>query len=177
MSSQPPQTYTRVALAIVIAAVVISATILASSAIHSAKTVSKTTTVTDTFAQTVIVSASSSSASCDGAYPVCPESGQTFTLSVNYTGAWRVSYQGYDTAGCSNCYNNSALALRGSYDGSGPNTRSITLNAEGMGWTLCAQAQKSDASSSALILYVLGARNETSLPFGTASACSEVEVV
>ena len=173
MNNQPPQTHARVAAAILIAAVVVSAAILASTTLYPAKTISRTTTVTDTFAQTLIALTTTTSISCGGPYPICPANAQTFTLSVNYTGSWRVAYQGYDTAGCSNCNNNASLVLRGSYDGSGFNSRNITVTAQGYGWTLCAQAQKFDSSNSVLVLHVSGAQNETSLPFGTTSACVE----
>jgi len=143
------------------------------STIYSERTISKTATVTDTFAQTVIILSTTSSATCDYVIPgPCP-SGQTFTLSVNYTGTWRVTYQGYNAAACSGCYNNDTRTLSGSYDGSGFYTRNITVSGQANGWTLCAQAQKADASSSVLILGVSGAQNKTSIPFGAASACSQ----
>lgn len=146
---------------------------LGSSTLYSAKTISKTTTVTDTFAQTVIILTTVSSVSCDYVIPgPCPN-GQTFTLLVNYTGSWRVTYQGYNAAACSDCFNNSTQTLNGSYDGSGFNSRNVTVGGQANGWTLCAQAQKSDASGLVLILQVSGAGNQTSLPFGTTSACSQ----
>jgi hypothetical protein len=104
--------------------------------------------------------------------------GQSFTVSVNYTGPWIVTYQGYNE----DCYNYQARnstcssgfqTLSGSYDGSGFNSRNITVTGQENGWTFCAQAQKSDASRSTLVLEVSdGPRNETSLPFGTGSTCS-----
>ena len=146
---------------------------LGSSTLYTAKTISKTTTVTDTFDQTVIVLATTSSTTCDYVIPgPCP-SGRTFSLSVNYTGTWRVTYQGYNAATCLNCLNNSTQTLNGSYDGSGFSSRNFTVGGQGNGWTLCAQAQKSDGSSSVLFLDVSGALNQTSLAFGTTSACSQ----
>ena len=157
----------------VAAAVVISAAVLFSASLYQPKTALKTTTVTETFVQTVIVLSTETSASCDYVLPGPCINGQTFTLSVNYTGAWRITCQGYNTAGCLGCYDSSTQTLSGNYDGSGYSARNITVGGQSNGWTLCAQAQKSDSSSSALILDVSGARNETSIPFGTASACSE----
>ena len=160
-----------VAVVLVIVLVLAFLAGLGSSTLYSSKTVSKTTTLTDTFAQTIIILTTTSSTSCDYVIPSPCPSGQTFTLSVNYTGSWRVVYQGYNTAAC--CYNNNTQTLSGSYDGSGFYSRNITVSGQANGWTLCAQAQKSDASSSVLFLSVSGAQNKTSIPFGTASACSE----
>jgi hypothetical protein len=174
-----------VAVCVVIIVVLAFLAGLGSSTLYPAKTVSKTTTVTDTFdetvtdtfAQTVIDLSTTSSATCDYVIPgPCPN-GETFTLAVNYTGNWRVTYQGYNAAACSDCYGSSTQTLNGSYDGSGFNSRNFTVGGQGNGWTLCAQAQKSDASSSVLFLNVSGALNETSLAFGTASACSQAIIV
>jgi len=139
-----------------------------------------TTTTTDTFAQTVTVLSTVSSTSCDYVLPYAVPCliGENFTVSVNYTGPWTVTYQGYNE----DCYNyqpprttcnSDSQTLSGNYDGSGFSSRNITVGGQENGWTFCAQAQKSDASRSTLILEVSnGPRNETSLPFGTASTCS-----
>jgi hypothetical protein len=169
------RSYTTIAAAIIIAAVVISAAIFTSSALRTTKTVSTTTTTTstttDTFVQTITVLSTVSSASCDYVIPgPCPN-GQTFALSVNYSGSWTVTYQGYNDVCGSTCANSSLQTLLGSYDGSGFNSRNITVGGQGNGWTFCAQAQKSDASTSTLTLGVAGSQNKTSLPFGTTSAC------
>jgi hypothetical protein len=166
--------------AAVVVTVVIALAFLAglcSSTLYPAKTVSKTATVTYTFAQTVIVLSTSSSVSCNYVIPAPCPGGQTFTLSVNYTGPWRVTYQGYNAAACSDCYGNGTQTLSGSYDGSGFNSRNITVSGQANGWTLCAQAQKSDASGSVLTIDVSGVRNETSLPFGSTLVCSEEMIV
>jgi len=165
-------------LAVIVVIVVTIAFVagVGSSRLYSVKTISATTTVTDTFAQTVILLATSSSATCYYVIPgPCP-SGQTFSLTVNYTGSWRVTYQGYNTLFCSGCLDNSTRTLIGSYDGSGSDSRNITVGGQGPGWTLCAQAQKTDPASSTLTLQVYGAQNQTSLTFGTTSACSQVTI-
>jgi len=162
-----------VAITMVIVLVLAFLAGLGSSTQYSPKTVSETTTVTDTFSQTVIILTTTSSTSCDYVIPSPCPSGQTFTLIVDYTGAWRVTYQGYNAPSCSDCLNNSTETLTGNYDGSGFNARNVTVSGQANGWTICAQAQKSDASSSVLVLIVSGVQNETSIAFGTASACEE----
>jgi hypothetical protein len=174
-ASIPRRSYTSIAAAIIVAAVVISAAIFTSSALYNTRTIS----TTDTFAQTITV-LTASSTSCDYVLPYAVPCliGQNFTVSVNYTGSWIVTYQGYNE----DCYtyqihaftcNPDSQTLSGSYDGSGLNSRNITVTGQENGWTLCAQAQKPDASSSTLDLEVSdGPRNQTSLPFGTASTCS-----
>ena len=93
----------------------------------------------------------------------------TFTLSVNYTGPWKVSYQGYNSLGRSNPTN-----VSGNYSGAGFNSMTITLRGlSNNGLTLCAQAQKLDASNAILTLTVTG-HNETSLPYGVVSYCGGV---
>jgi hypothetical protein len=96
---------------------------------------------------------------------------ETFALSINCSGAWTVKYEGYNTIYRSN-YNNLTETSSGSYSGSGQYAQNITVSGPDNGWSLCAQAQKGDASSSPLILRVSGQENETSLPFGATSVCS-----
>ena len=172
-----PRSYTAIAIAIVIAGVLISASLYVAVEVPTRTTT--TTTITDTFAQTTIVLSTVSSASCDYVIPAPCPSDENFTLSVNYTGPWTVKYQGYNEQcytqrnSTSNC-NSDYETLNGSYDGSGSNSRNITVSGQGNGWTFCAQAQKSDASGSILILEVSGDQNKTSLPFfGITSTCSE----
>lgn len=93
----------------------------------------------------------------------------TFTLSVNYTGPWRVSYQGYNSLGRSN-----PTSVSGNLSGSGFYSRAITLSGlNNAGLTLCAQAQKLDGSDSTLVLTITG-YNETSAPYGSVSYCGGV---
>jgi hypothetical protein len=115
---------------------------------------------------------SSSSSTCSG-YPPGGNClaiySYTFTLSVNYTGPWKVTYQGYNSLGKSNPIN-----VSGSRSGTGYFSIPITLSGlNNNGLTLCAQAQKLDASNSTLILTVTG-HNETSVPYGTVSYCGGV---
>lgn len=92
-----------------------------------------------------------------------------FTITVNYTGSWKLSYQGYNSLGESNPTN-----VSGSYSGTGFNSTTIVLTGLGNGGlTLCAWAQKLDASNAVLVLTVTG-HNETSLPYGVVTYCGGV---
>ena len=89
----------------------------------------------------------------------------SFNLRVNYTGPWKVEYQGYNSGGRN---------ITGSYGGAGFNSTIITLTGLSSGFlTLCAQAQKLDASNGLLTLTVTG-YNETSVPYGEVSYCGGV---
>ena len=126
------------------------------------------TTVT-TLSQTT---STTTSTSCSG-YPPggnCPGTySYTFTISVNYTGPWKLTYQGYNNLGQYNL-----TGVSGNATGSGFYTKSVTLSALNTGGlTLCATAQKLDGSSSTLILTVTGF-NETSIPYGSVSYCGGV---
>jgi len=112
------------------------------------------------------------SSSCSG-YPPggnCPGTyNYTFTVSVNYTGPWKLTYLGYNNLGKTNPTN-----VSGSYTGSGFFAKNVTMTSVNTGGlSLCATAQKLDGSSSTLILTVTG-YNETSLPYGSVSYCGGV---
>lgn len=88
----------------------------------------------------------------------------TFTVTVSYTGPWKLMHQGYISLGSSNPTNvtrsdsetrfySQPITLRG-------------LNNDAL--TLCAQAQKLENSCDTLVPTVTES-NETSVPFGTAT--------
>jgi hypothetical protein len=84
----------------------------------------------------------------------------TFTVSVNYTGPWKLTYQGNNVSG--------------NDTGSGFFSKDVTLSGLDTNMlTLCATAQKLDGSNNTLILTVTG-YNETSLPYGVTSYCGGV---
>jgi hypothetical protein len=183
MGSPPqPRTYTRVAAAIVVAAVIVAAAATLATSTNNTtvtKTVSEITTTTQTTTVTMVSTNSATpstssvaSSSCSGSPPdgnCIATYSYTFTLSVNYSGPWTLTYQGYNSLGKSNPTN-----VSGSYNGTGFYSKPITLSGlDNNGLTLCAQAQKLDASSSTLILTVTG-HNETSVPYGSASYCGGV---
>lgn len=117
-------------------------------------------------------SSSSTSSLChyalSGAVPCV--SGYNFTVSVNYLGPWKVTYQGYNSLGKSG-----AVTVYASYQGSGPDTRNVTVPGSANGWTLCATAQKLDGSGFKLTLR-LGGENSTSFAFGSTSFCDQAQL-
>jgi hypothetical protein len=95
----------------------------------------------------------------------------TFTISVNYSGSWKLNYQGYN---CMVSCESNPLNVSGNYTGSGFYSKAVTLSGlNNNGLTLCATAQKLDGSNSTLVLTVTG-YNETSLPYGSTSYCGGV---
>jgi hypothetical protein len=181
MTAQQPRSYTRLAIAVIIVGIIVSTSIFTSSTLNAAKTTT-TAITTDTFDQTVTILATVTSTSCDYVIPGSCPTGYTFTLSVSYNGPWNIVYEGYNE-GCPGFYpvNSSACdpnlqTLSGSFDGAGSDSRNITVSGQGNGWTLCAQARKLDASDSVLTVYDSGNQNETSLPYGAASTCSEAAI-
>ena len=137
----------------------------------STSTSVQTTTITLTRTTTAIAQTSSTS-TCSGYPPggdcIAPYS-YTFTISVNYNGPWKMSYHGETNVGEAN-----ETMITGNRTGNGFYSTPVTLAGLNDEWlTLCAQAQKLDASNSTLILTVTGS-NETSLPYGSVSYCGGV---
>lgn len=95
---------------------------------------------------------------------------QTYTISVGYTGPWGVTYQGYLGVGESG-----TLEGSGSFYGHAPTNESVTVSGtDTIGITLCAEAQKLDASNSTLVLRILppmNVVNQTSFAYGTTKTC------
>jgi hypothetical protein len=95
----------------------------------------------------------------------------TFTIAVNYTGRWSLNYTGQTNVGEANPYNVTAT-----HTGTGAFTVPATLSGLNTRMlTICAQAQKLDASNWTLLLSIdsLYPKN-TSTPYGTVSACGAV---
>jgi hypothetical protein len=118
------------------------------------------------------VTTTSTSSTCSGSPPVgdCISAySYTFALSVNYTGSWKLAYEG-----CSGLGTCSPTPVTGSLNGTGYYSKAVTLTGlDNSGLTLCAQAQKLDGSNATLILTVTGYA-ETSLPYGSVSFCGGV---
>jgi hypothetical protein len=95
---------------------------------------------------------------------------QTYTVSVSYGGPWGASYQGY--LGDSE---SGPLVESGSFFGHTPANESVTVTGtDTSGITICAEAQKLDASNSTLVLRILppiNVMNQTVLAYGTTKAC------
>jgi len=95
----------------------------------------------------------------------------TFTISLNYTGSWRLTYSGQTNAGESNPSN-----VTGTSSGTGYLSVPIALSGlNNRMLTLCAHAQKLDASSSTLFLSIDSHYpKNTSMPYGSVSTCGGV---
>jgi len=95
---------------------------------------------------------------------------ETYLVFANYTSAWGLSYE---TRLGTNAPSG-ALINSGNFFGHNPMNESIIVSGnDASGITTCIQAQKLDASSSPLVLSLppSNSKNETSLPYGTASIC------
>jgi len=95
----------------------------------------------------------------------------TFTIAVNYTGRWSLNYTGQTNVGEADPYN-----VTGTDAGTGYFTVPITLSGSNTRMlTICAHAQKLDASGSTLFLSIgsLSPKN-TSTPYGALSTCGSV---
>src|ERR1700682_361008 len=76
----------------------------------------------------------------------------TFTISVNYIGPWKLSYQGYTTFGLSGA---SPIGANVTVTGSGVYSKPISLSGpHDKGLFLCADAEKLDSSNATLVLTV-----------------------
>ena len=106
----------------------------------------------------------------------CPHSfNQTYTVSVDYSGPWGATYEGYLEVGQSG-----TPAESGSFYGLAPKNESVVFAGTlTFGTTFCVTAQKLDASNAMLIVRILPseATNQTSVAYGTASACIETAIV
>ena len=94
----------------------------------------------------------------------------TYIASVNYRGAWGLSYQGYLGD------NTSVPPIEvGNFYGHGSTNESIMVSGtDTYGITVCVEAQKLDASNSMLVLRIFpptNVSNQTSLPYGTTESC------
>ncbi|HEV2390408.1 MAG TPA: hypothetical protein VGS04_06755 [Nitrososphaerales archaeon] len=97
----------------------------------------------------------------------------TFTISLSYSGPWKLSYHGYTVpSGIPSLPK--PLGANTTVTGTGAFSRSITLSGpDNASVGVCATAQKLDGSNARLILSVTGG-NETSLPYGSVSTCGSV---
>ena len=127
-----------------------------------------------TFAGSTTTSTASTTASCTGSAQGSSGASSgtwsyTFYPTVNYTGPWTLTYQGYASLGQSN-----PTDTKGNCSGTGFFSIPVTVtgpNTDAL--SVCATAQKMDSSNSPLILTVTGF-NETSLPNGSVTYCGGV---
>jgi hypothetical protein len=96
-----------------------------------------------------------------------------FTLTVNYSGSWSVSWRGFHNSEISSP-SSTENYTGGTYSGSGSNARTVALSGDNFHFlTLCATASKLDRSNSTLTLTSTGS-NSTSLPYGSTYYCGGV---
>ena len=98
----------------------------------------------------------------------------TFTISLSYSGPWKLSYHGYIVSSGIPPLPE-PLGANTTVTGTGAFSRSVTLSGPADASVgVCASAQKLDGSNATLILSVTGG-NATSLPFGFVSTCGSVQ--
>lgn len=86
-----------------------------------------------------------------------------FTVIVNYTGSWEVSYLAYNTG---------VKDVSGLYSGTGYNVTMLNFEAYGFSQPrACATATKQDSSNRTLALTLLLYTNNTSIPYGSVDNC------
>ena len=110
-------------------------------------------------------------------YSLTPTYSYTFSIQVNYSGDWKLTYWGSHLAGCPPSPSDvSGYYLSRTLSGQGSSTMSVTLSgASNQGLSLSALAQKLDSSNATLVLDVNNVgHNSTSLPYGSAYSCSAV---
>ena len=97
----------------------------------------------------------------------------SFTIIVNYSGSWSVTYRGFHNSEISSASSN-VNYTGGSYRGEGFETRTVKLSGDNFHFlTLCATAYKLNSSNLTLTLTVTGS-NSTSIPYGSAYFCGGV---
>jgi hypothetical protein len=136
---------------------------------------SSTTTLFITKVVTIVTNTSSTSSTCTATGGIgCPHFfNETFSLSVDYSGPWGLSYQGYLGDG-------SGLPIEsGNFFGHGFGwNSSVTVSGiDEYGVTACAEAQKLDSSNATLGLILQGNANMTSLPYGTTKVCITYAII
>lgn len=124
---------------------------------------------------TTLLTNTSSTASCTNTGGIgCPHFfNQTWLISVNYNGAWGLSYQGYLASG-------NSLVESHNYFGHGSTNVSISLSGiDTFGIKACVQAQKLDSTTNLLAVSFVtpSITNQTSVPYGTASICLQDVIV
>ena len=163
-----------VALLLIIAVLgsgVVGYTIATSGTTNTTENTSTTTVFITRVATVFTTSSSTTSTVCTSTGGLgCPHFiNKTFTLSVNYGGAWGLSFQGYLGEGTSG-----APVQSGSFYGHGATNESATVSGiDTYAITICVEAQKLDSSNLMLVLKILPTDvvNQTSLSYGTTMSC------
>jgi len=98
----------------------------------------------------------------------CPHSlSDSYTISVTYAGPWGMTYAGYLGGSPSG-----QPVIFGSFYGHTSTNETVTVaGVTTSGTSICAQAQRLDASSSTLVLSIASSSNQTSVAYGTTRVC------
>lgn len=136
---------------------------------------SSATTMFITKVVTVVTNTSSSSSTCTATGGIgCPHFfNQTFAISINYSGPWGLSYQGYLGDGSDSPIESGNFFGHGF----GWNSSIIVSGIDTYGVTACAEAQKLDSSNATIGLILQGNANMTSLPYGTTKVCITYAII
>lgn len=90
-----------------------------------------------------------------------------FTISVTYAGPWGLTYRGY--LGDSQ---SGQPVTSGSFYGHAFANETVTVaGVSTVGTSICAEAQKLDASNSTLVLSIASSSNQTSIAYGRTQVC------
>jgi hypothetical protein len=113
--------------------------------------------------------ASTISSSCTTT--ICLHATASFTIYINYSGSWQVSYQGYNSQVQQYPTNDSGV-----FSGSGSTTRTETVTGNiNNGLSLCATAKKQDSSNQTLSLTVdQSPSQKLSSTIGSVTVCGGV---
>ncbi len=129
------------------------------------------TTTTTLYSVTILSTTMNATTSCSatGGLGCLHFIDMNWTISVNYSGPWGVNYQGW-----LGDISSGQLVTSGSFFGDSPGARTVSITGwSDLGNSLCAQAQKLDASNSTLSVTILPplVSNQTSAAYGTTQTC------
>jgi len=147
----------------------------------STKTSTETTTVTTSMVYTTsLISVSTvtlkaanttTSTSCTATGGIgCPHFlNNTYTIRVNYTGPWGLTYHSYLGMGAPP---DGTLLQSGEFFGHGPSSELVNVaGTSTIGTAVCVEAQKLDATNTTLTLSIASATNQTSIAYGSTTVC------
>ena len=98
----------------------------------------------------------------------CPHSlNDSYTISVTYAGPWGLTYAGY----LGDSPSGQPVTFGNFYGRTSANETTTVAGVSAIGTVICAEAQKLDASSSALVLSIASSSNQTSVAYGTTRVC------
>jgi hypothetical protein len=127
-------------------------------------------TSTITYTTTVMAGANSTtSTTCTAIGGIgCPHSlNDSFTISVTYAGPWGLTFEGY----LGDSPSGQPVKSGNFYGHTSANETVTVVGVSPVGTTICAEAQKLDASSSTLVLSIGSSSNQTSIAYAMTKVC------